>query len=415
MTTKQFGEKALESGGGVLRLAPTWVPRSFCRPGKRIKLHPNDYYALGLSRGAIDERWFASTTHAENGPGTPGDEGLSYVVADECGCQRVLLRDIVEDLQGEIIGASLWEKYHRWPMFSKFFDNLGPLPHHVHHRNEHAHKVGAEGKPEMYYFPAQVNAHPGEFAFTFFGLNPGTTRDELKQALVGFTRGDNGILGLSRAYKLALDTGWDVPPGVLHAPGSLCTYEPQFSSDVYAMYQSVLLHEHAVPEELLWKNCPSDNIGNFDYLVDMLDWEKNVDSDFVKNRFMMPQPCSDRNEMMDAGYLQEWICYRCDEVSAQKLTVFPGRSVVIRDFAAYGFILLEGFGRFGKWDVETPVLIRHGSLTNDEFFVTEPAAKGGVVIQNLSKSQPLVLLKHFSENPDLQKWKKVSSSTVDNN
>lgn len=34
----------LTEGDGVLRLKPTWVPRSFCRPGKRIKLHPDDYF-----------------------------------------------------------------------------------------------------------------------------------------------------------------------------------------------------------------------------------------------------------------------------------------------------------------------------------------------------------------------------------
>lgn len=64
-----LSEKLLLEGNGVLRLAPTWVPRSFCRPGKRIKLHPDDYYVLGLERGGIDERWLASTTRAGNGNG----------------------------------------------------------------------------------------------------------------------------------------------------------------------------------------------------------------------------------------------------------------------------------------------------------------------------------------------------------
>ena len=37
MTEKmRMAEQALEQGKGILRLAPTWVPRSFCRPGKRI-------------------------------------------------------------------------------------------------------------------------------------------------------------------------------------------------------------------------------------------------------------------------------------------------------------------------------------------------------------------------------------------
>ena len=59
-------DRALEAGGGLLRLTPTWVPRSFLHPGKRLKLAPNDYYALGAHRGGIDERWFGSTTEAAN-------------------------------------------------------------------------------------------------------------------------------------------------------------------------------------------------------------------------------------------------------------------------------------------------------------------------------------------------------------
>src|SRR5205823_7363913 len=52
--------QALEAGEGLLRLAPTWVPRSFLMPGRRIKLAPQDVYALGAHRGGIDERWFSS-------------------------------------------------------------------------------------------------------------------------------------------------------------------------------------------------------------------------------------------------------------------------------------------------------------------------------------------------------------------
>ena len=58
--------RALDAGGGLLRLTPTWVPRNFLHPGKRIKLAPTDWYALGTHRGGIDERWFASTTEAAN-------------------------------------------------------------------------------------------------------------------------------------------------------------------------------------------------------------------------------------------------------------------------------------------------------------------------------------------------------------
>lgn len=400
MTRIDFAQKLLAESGGILRLTPTWVPRSFCRPGRRIKLHPDDYYALGAERGGIDERWFASTTHADNGPDTPEDEGLSYVVSDD-GQEKMLLREMVELLGAEIIGEHLWTKYGKWPMFSKFFDNQGPLPHHIHHRDEHAALVGEAGKPEMYFFPSQVNNYRAERAETYMGLNPGTTKEELKEVLMNFTKGDNHLLELARAYKLQVDTGWDVPPGVLHAPGTLCTYEPQFASDVYAMYQSVLWGDHVVPENLLWKNTPEDKIGDFDYLVDVVDWDKNVDPNFRKNRFMAPKPVRPMEEMEKDGYIDEWICYKCSTVCAKRLTVLPGTTVTIKDAAAYGMIMLQGHGTFGGKPIETPTQIRYGQLTYDEYFVTENAAKTGVVIHNPSKSDPIVMLKHFAENPDL--------------
>ena len=73
--------QAVESAQGILRLAPTWVPRPFLMPGRRIKLAPQDIYAYGAHRGGIDERWFASTTEAAN-EGRVEDEGLSYVVVN---------------------------------------------------------------------------------------------------------------------------------------------------------------------------------------------------------------------------------------------------------------------------------------------------------------------------------------------
>ena len=71
--------QALEEGEGVLYFAPTWVPRSYLVPGRRLKLDPRDLYAYGVNRGGIDERWIASTTLAMNENRT-ADEGLSFVV-----------------------------------------------------------------------------------------------------------------------------------------------------------------------------------------------------------------------------------------------------------------------------------------------------------------------------------------------
>lgn len=402
MSAKNLTEKALEQGSGILRLAPNWVPRSFCVPGRRIKLHPDDYYVLGGKRGGIDERWFSSTTPAENGPLTGENEGLSQIVLEDGGStEKVLLRDAVAELKEEIIGERLWKKYESWPMYSKFFDNMGPLPHHIHHNDEQAAKIGQNGKPEAYYFPPQVNNHGGDFPYTFFGITPGTTKEQIKECLMNFTKGDNKITSYSQAYPLYPGTGWDVPPGLLHAPGSLCTYEPQKASDVFAMYQS-LVNEAVIDEELLWKGTPADRIGDYDQLLEVIDWELNTDPDMWKNRFMEPKPVRPEEEMKAEGYIEKWIVYKSPDFSAKELTVLPGATVTIKDAGAYGMIMMQGHGTMGVWDIETPTMIRYGQLTHDEYFVTEAAAAEGVKITNLSKTDPIVMLKHFGPgNPQL--------------
>lgn len=402
MSEAKLAERALDQGNGILRLAPTWVPRSFCVPGRRIKLHPDDYYVLGGERGGIDERWFSSTTPAQNGPLTGENEGLSMVVVEDGGkVSQVTLRDVIDELKGAIIGDRLWDKYESWPMYSKFFDNMGPLPHHIHHNDEHAAKIGQKGKPEAYYFPPQVNNHGGDFPYTFFGIAPGTTKDQIRECLVNFTKGDNKITSYSQAFRLDPGTGWDVPPGMLHAPGSLCTYEPQKASDVFAMYQS-LVNEAIIPEELLWNGTPKDRIGDFDQLMEVIDWELNLDPNIRENRFMEPKPVRNVEEMEADGYVEKWIVYKSHDFSAKELTVLPGATVTITDQAAYGMIMMQGHGTMGGWDIETPTMIRYGQLTHDEYFVTEAAAKSGVTIVNPSKTDPIVMLKHFGpDNPEL--------------
>jgi hypothetical protein len=154
MSVKSTIEKALEQGYVNLRLAPNWVPRSFWVPGRRIKFHPAEYYAFGGDRGGIDERWFSSTTPADNRPKTSPKEGVSMVVfEDGARVEKVTLREAIAELKRVIRGERIWKEHQRWAMYSKFFDNKGALPHHVHHRDHHAKLVGQLGKPESYFFP----------------------------------------------------------------------------------------------------------------------------------------------------------------------------------------------------------------------------------------------------------------------
>lgn len=385
---------ALDAGEGILRLAPTWVPRSFLMPGARLKLAAQDLYALGTHRGGIDERWFSSTTPAAN-EGAPPDEGLSYVVHEG---DKFTLKDAIDSNGAEMIGEAIWSKYKKWPVYSKFFDNLGPIPHHMHQNAEQAAKLGREGKPESYYFPPQMNWTGNHFPYTFMGLEPGTTKDDIRKCLERWNEGDNGILDYSKAYRLKPGTGWLIPPCVLHAPGSLVTYEPQWGSDVFGMYQS-MVEGRRVSWELLVKDVPEDKAHDIEYIVDQLDWEKNVDPGFKAHNYLEPIVHSESE-----GHVDKWIVYGTVDgrqlFSARELTVYPGGSTTIKDDGAYGLIVTQGSGTIGKTAVDSPIYIRFGEVTKDEVFVTAKRAGEGVTFKNTG-AEPFVSLRYFG--PDVHK------------
>ena len=381
-------QSALDAGEGLLRLTPTWVPRSFLHPGKRIKLHPEDYYAYGAERGGIDERWFASTTDAAN-EGRVWHEGQSFCSFEG---KQFLLKDAVAEAGARAIGQAMWDKYQRWPVYSKFFDNMGPIPHHMHQSFEHAKLTGQEGKPESYYFPPQYNNCDNNFPYTFMGLEPGTTKAQLRKCLEDWSKGDNGILDLSKAYRLKRGTGWLIPPGVLHAPGSLCTYEPQWGSDVFGMYQS-LVEGREVPWSLLVKDVPEDKHQDLDFIIEQLDWEKNVDPSFKDSNYLEPI-VSDQGD----GWVDKWVVYGLVDgaqlFSSKELTLEPGAKCTLKDPGASGWITVQGKGRMGKLNLQTPAMIRFGAHTEDEVFITHEAATRGVEIENTG-SEPLVGLRYF--------------------
>jgi hypothetical protein len=386
--------RALEAGKGLLRLTPTWVPRSFLHPGKRIKLHPDDWYAYGAHRGGIDERWFSSTTEAAN-EGRVWHEGLSFCNFED---EKFLLRDAVAEAGATLIGDAMFKKYTRWPVYSKFFDNMGPIPHHMHQGFADAKLVGQEGKPESYYFPPQLNNVDNNFAYTFMGLEPGTTKAQVRKCLEDWSKGDNGILDLSRAYRLKRGTGWLIPPGVLHAPGSLCTYEPQWGSDVFGMFQS-LVEGREVPWSLLVKDMPAEKHKDLDFIVGELDWDKNVDTHFKEHNYL--EPIVDK-ERSGKGYTDRWIVYGTVDgqqlFSSKELTLEPSASCTLLDPGASGWITVQGKGRMGALNIQTPAMIRFASRTEDEVFITYEAARAGVKIENTG-SEPLVGLRYFG--PDV--------------
>ena len=194
------------------------------------------------------------------------------------------------------------------------------------------------------------------------GLEPGTTKDQVRQCLENWDKGDNGILDLSRAYRLKRGTGWLIPPGVLHAPGSLCTYEPQWGSDVFGMFQNIVEGRY-VPWSLLVKDMPKEKHQDLDFIIGQLDWEKNVDTHFKENNYLEPiVDGSERRRLhRQVGRLRpgRW---RADS-SAKELTIEPGvQNARSKTPAPAAGSPVQGKGRIGKLALQTPAMIRFGQL-----------------------------------------------------
>jgi hypothetical protein len=132
----------------------------------------------------------------------------------------MLLKGSHREIGDDFLGADVMSEYGGWNVLCKFFDNLGPSRTTCTRCDEFAKSVGRKGKPEAYYFPPQYNFTDNNFPYTFMGLEPGTTKDDVRRCLERWNEGDNGILYHSKAYRLKPGTGWQIDAGILHAPGS---------------------------------------------------------------------------------------------------------------------------------------------------------------------------------------------------
>jgi hypothetical protein len=233
---------------------------------------------------------------------------------------------------------------------------------------------------------------------TYFGFDPDVKPEQVKQRLRDYLKGDTRITELSRAYRVTLGTGWYTPAGVIHAPASVLTYEPQWNSDVNSVYENVASGE-IYTREFLVAECPPDKKDDIDYIFSLLDWEKNIDPSYRKHFYRPPVTA-----VSNKSYTEKWVSYANEYFGAKELTVEPGQTATVKDGAAYGLICVQGHGTLNKWEIEAPTLLRFGQQSTDEFFVSEPTAKAGVTLVNKSRVEPLVILKHFGPNhPEMPK------------
>ena len=162
------------------------------------------------------------------------------------------------------------------------------------------------------------------------------------------------------------------------------------------MFQSIV-EGREVPWALLVKDVPEDKHQDLDFIIEQLDWDKNVDTHFKESNYLEPIVAAEGD-----GWVDLWIVYGtindAQLFSAKELTLQPGAKCTVQDGAASGWITTQGRGRMGKLALQTPAMIDFGAETEDEVYITAEAATAGVEIENTG-SEPLVGLRYFG--PDV--------------
>lgn len=379
-------ERLLGENAGILRLQPAWVARDFLPPGRRLGL-AEAAYDVG-ERGAICERWLASTTAADNRVRVP-DEGLSPVETDDG--RRLLLRDAVRAAPEAVLGRTYAAAHPaglgRLP---KLFDYGARLPFHIHPPQPYASLVGRQQKDEAYHFlPGEdLGAHPE----TFLGVHPHVAAGPRGEALLPYLQDWDSdlILRTSRAYLQVPGEGFHVPSGTLHGPGTALTLELQEDSDVLSMFQA-LNAGRIISKELLYKDVrASDRERDGErFPLGFVDWEHNGDPDLYAVAHLEPRPVAGS---VGDWARREWVFYGSPKFSGQRLTVGPGARVQVSEPGVYSLFAWSGSATWGGHELVGRVPGR------DELLVSHDPATGGVEVVNAG-AEPFVA--YLLSGPDL--------------
>ena len=234
-STASAMDRAVDAGAGIVRLAPAWVPRSFFTPGRASASTPTTTSRWVKNRGGIDERWLGSTVRAENGPLT-GRTRASAWSSDADG--RCIPFDEFVGTTAARSSASGSGRKRRLAGVLEVLRQLGPMPLHMHQRDEQAAARRQGGQAGGLLLPAaDEQQRRQQLPLHVHGLSrhdPGAGRAAASRT---GTRATTASLDSRKATGSARHR-LGHPAGVLHAPGQLCTYEPQRGSDVFGMYES---------------------------------------------------------------------------------------------------------------------------------------------------------------------------------
>ena len=398
-------DDCLNQHDGVLQLLHRYAGRTFCTPGKRLRLAEQSYYPDYMNGTGLDEIWMCCTVPIVTGvidtrtQKAPFREGEAHVLTPSG--QVISLQDLIEANPTAVMGAkvtafakSLFGRA-TWPIVSKKFDNLNPIPDHLHWSKWEVYDINSFDNPGV---------SASHYYTTAMGLYSFVTRDQFLACMKRFGRGEyNGIRHLAPHVMMQLDNGFVMPNGVLHSPTNLCTHELHVTMDEHFLAEDLTLDGRIGAADAFYacreEDYPRARHEDWDYLVEKFDFAANQDPEFVlKNS----RPAIAADEFAAEGVDAKWIVYGDflgdQKCSILRLTLQPGAVTTFCPESPTLFHTNGGSGRVGKLEVRYHHGMVLGQVYSEIGFITAAAlAKGGVEIRNTG-NEPLVLTFDFPQH-----------------
>ena len=398
-------DDCLNKNGGVLQLMHRYAGRTFCSPGKRLRLEEKSYYPDYMSGTGLDEIWMCCTVPIVTGVidsrtgKAPFREGEAHVLTAEG--QTISLQDLIVANPEAVMGEKTTELSKSlfgdvtWPIVSKKFDNVNPIPDHLHWEKWEVYDINSYDNPGV---------SPSHYHTTAMGLYPFVTKDQFLACMKSFGKGDyNGIRHLAPHTMMQLDNGFVMPNGVLHSPTDLCTHELHVTMDEHFLAEDLTLDGRIGAADAFYacreQDYPKDKHEDWEYLVEKFDFEANQDPEFVlKNS----RPAISAEEFAGNGVEAKWIVYGDflgdQKCSILRLIIEPGGKTNFNPECPALFHTNGGKGRVGQLEVGYHQNMILGELYSEIGFITQAAlSSGGVEIENTG-SDPLVLTFDFPQN-----------------
>jgi hypothetical protein len=161
----------------------------------------------------LDEIWMCCTVPIVTGVidtrtnKAPFREGEAHVLTADG--QVISLQDLISANPKSVIGDKVTALSKHlfgnvtWPIVSKKFDNLNPIPHHLHWSKWEVYDINSYDNPGV---------SPSHYHTTAMGLYPFVTKEQFLACMKSFGKGEyNGVRHLSPHVMMKLDDGFVMP------------------------------------------------------------------------------------------------------------------------------------------------------------------------------------------------------------